>query len=80
MITIDNYNVDLADSKDQKLMLQIAKEMKFDRKVLGTRSDRDETPTGLQETPAIMEGSLRQIYFLTNSPKLKRIQKQLVVI
>ena len=43
MITIKNYNVDLASLQDKKLMYDFAKEMKFDTKVLGNKSTRDRT-------------------------------------
>ena len=41
MITNKNQNVDLAKILDKKLMLEIAKEMYFDRKALGKENTRD---------------------------------------
>ena len=43
MITIKNYEVDLASLSDKKLMYDFAKEMNFDIKVQGKKSTRGRT-------------------------------------
>ena len=43
MITNKNYNIDLANLSDKKLLYDYAKEMNFDVKVQGNKSTRDRT-------------------------------------
>ena len=43
MITNKNYNVDLANLVDKKIMYDFAKEMYFDEKATGNKSTRDRT-------------------------------------
>ena len=43
MMTNKNYNVDLANLLDKKLMFEFAKEMYFDEKAPGNKSTRDKT-------------------------------------
>ena len=54
MITNKNYNADLANLQDRKLMYDFAKEMHFDTKALGNKSTRDRTLIKLPKSPAIM--------------------------
>ena len=54
MITNKNYNVDLPNSQDKKIIYVFAKEIYFDGKTWGNKSTRDESPIGLLKTPGIM--------------------------
>ena len=54
MTTNENYKVDLANSSDKKLMYDFAKEMNFDEKGLGNKSNRDRTLIKLIKSPGLM--------------------------
>ena len=54
MITIRNYNFDLASSQDKKLMYDFAKEMNFDFEAPVNKSTRDRTLTKLLKSPGLM--------------------------
>ena len=54
MITNKNYNVDLANLSDKKLMYDFAKEMNFDLKAIGKKSTRDRTLIKLLKSPGLM--------------------------
>ena len=54
MITNKNYNVDLANLSDKKLMYDFAKEMYFDQKAMGKKSTRDRTLIKLLKSPGLM--------------------------
>ena len=60
MKTNKNYNVDLANLPDKKLMYEFGKEMYFDEKALGNKSVRDKSLIRLLQSPAIMAGSLKE--------------------
>ena len=68
MITNKNYNVDLANLQDKKLMYDFAKEMHFDTKVLGNKSTRDRTLIKILKTPAIMASGVSKTIFLSSDP------------
>ena len=67
MITNKNYNVDLANLSDKKLMYDFAKEMNFDLKAVGKKSTRDRTLIKLLKSPAIMASGVSTI-FLSSDP------------
>ena len=54
MIANKNYNVDLANLSDKKLMYDFAKEMNFDATGLGRKSIRDRTLINLLNSPGLM--------------------------
>ena len=54
MITNKNYNVDLANLSDKKLMYNYAKEMNFDLKAIGKKSTTDRTLIKLLKSSGLM--------------------------
>ena len=54
MITNKNYNVDLAELSDRKLLYDFAKEMNFDLKAQGNKSTQDRTLIKLLKSPRLM--------------------------
>ena len=70
MMTSENYNVDLANVSDKKLMYDFAKEMYFDDKTLGNKNGRDKSLIRLLKSPTIMAGSLKEskLRFLSSNP------------
>ena len=65
MIFNKNYNVDLANIQDKKLMYDFAKEMNFDLKAQGNESTRDKTLIKLLKSPAIMASGISKTRFLS---------------
>ena len=63
MNSIENYNVDLAYFSDMELMLEFAKEMNFDEKILSNRSFGDKCLNRCLKSPPIMARSFTQIFF-----------------
>ena len=61
--TDENFNVELADLLDKKLIFEFAKEMNFDEKALGKKSTRDKTLIRLLDSPFIMAKSLQKESF-----------------
>ena len=61
LITNKNYNVDLANLADKKLMYEFAKLLYFVEKVLGNRSTREKSLRKLLKTPAIMASEISTI-------------------
>ena len=53
MITIKNYNVDLASLTDKKMLYDFAKEMNFDSKAEDYKSTRDKSLKKLLESPGL---------------------------
>ena len=54
MITNKNYNVDLANLSDKKLIYDFAKEMNFYLKAIGKKSTRDRRLIKLLKSPGLM--------------------------
>ena len=54
MITNKNYNVDLANLSNKKLMFDFAKEMNFDLIAQAKKSPRDRTLIKLLKSPGLM--------------------------
>ena len=70
MINNKDYNVDHASLADKKLMYDFAKEMHFDQKAVGKKSNRDRTLIKLLNSPALMvsaSGNSKTI-FLSSDP------------
>ena len=68
MITNKNYNVNLASLADKKLMYDFAKEMHFDERRVGNKSNRDKTLINLLNSPAIMASGVSKTIFLSSDP------------
>ena len=79
MITNKNYNVDLAELSDKKLMFGFAKEIYFDEKVSGNKSTKDKSLTKLIQPLAVMAGSLENKIF-RNQTKQKQDFYLLILI
>ena len=65
MIFNRNYNVDLANLSDKKLMYDFAKEMNFDTKAQGNKSTRDRTLIKLLKSLAIVASGISKTIFLS---------------
>ena len=70
MITNKNYNLDLANLSDRKLMYDFAKEMSFDLKAIGKKSTRDRTIIKLLNSPGLMVSAsgVSKTIFLSSDP------------
>ena len=68
--TITNYdfNVDHSNEKDRKLIYEFAKEMNFDIRQKGNKSDRDKSIVRLLKSPAIMASGISKTRFLPSDP------------
>ena len=69
-ITNKNYNVDLANLSDKKIMFEFAKEMFFDEKTLGNKSARDNSLIRLLCSPAILGSGTSTIFLPENLDEL----------
>ena len=70
MITNKNYNVGLASLSDKKLMYDFAKEMHFDLKAVGIKSNRGRTLITLLKSPGLMisASGISKTIFLSSDP------------
>ena len=68
--TVTNYdfNIDHSNQQDRKLIYQFGKEMKFDIKQKGRKSDRDKSLIRLLKSPAIMASGISKTIFLSSNP------------
>ena len=68
--TITNYdfNVSHSNPKDQKLIYEFGKEMIFNIKQKGRKSDRDKSMIKLLKSPAIMASGISKTMFLSSDP------------
>ena len=68
--TITNYdfNVDHSNQKDRKLIYEFAKEMSFNIRQKGNKSDRDKSIVRLLKSPAIMASGISKTIFLPSDP------------
>ena len=68
--TITNYdfNVDHSNQQDRKLIFEFGKEMNFDIKQKGRKSDRDESMIRLLKSSAIMASGGSKTKFLSSDP------------
>ena len=66
--TITNYdfNVDHSNQQDPKLIYEFAKEMNFNIKEKGNKSDRDKSIIRLLKSPAIMASGVSKTIFLSS--------------
>ena len=68
--TITNYdfNVNHSNQKDRKLIYEFAKEMNFDIRQKGNKSDRDKSIVRLLKSPKIMASGISKTIFLPTDP------------
>ena len=66
--TITNYdfNVDHSNQQDRKLIYEFAKEMNFNIRQKGNKSDRDKSVVRLLKSPAIMASGITKTIFLSS--------------
>ena len=66
--TITNYdfNVDHSNQQDRKSIFEFAKEMNFNIKEKGNKSDRDNSIIRLLKSPAIMASGVSKTIFLSS--------------
>ena len=68
--TMTNYdfNVDHSNQQDRKLIYEFAKEMNFNIRQKGKKSDRDKSIVRLLRSPAIMASGVSKTIFLSSDP------------
>ena len=68
--TITNYdfNVDHSNQQDRKLIYDFAKEMNFNIKQKGNKSNRDKSVIRLLKSPTIMASGVSKTIFLSSDP------------
>ena len=68
--TMTNYdfNVSLSNPKDRKLIYEFAKEMKYNIRQKGRKSDRGRALIKLLKSPAIMAAGISNIIILSSDP------------
>ena len=68
--TMTNYdfNVDHSNQQGRKLIFEFAKEMNFNIKQKGKKSDRDKSIIRLLKSPANMASGISKILFLSTDP------------
>ena len=68
--TMTNYefNVDHSNQQDRKLIYEFAKEMNFNIRQKGKKSDRDKFIVKLLRSPAIMASGVSKTIFLSSDP------------
>ena len=68
--TMTNYefNVSLSNPKDKKLIYEFGKEMNFNMKQKGRKSDRERELKKLLKSPAIMASGVSKTVFLSSDP------------
>ena len=67
-MTIYDFNVSHSDPKDQKLIYEFGKEMNFNIRQKGRKSDRDKSMIKLLKSPAIMASGISNIIILSSNP------------
>ena len=68
--TMTNYdfNVDHSNKQDRKLIYEFVKEMNFNTRQKGNKSDRDKSIVRLLRSPAIMASGVSKTIFLSSDP------------
>ena len=66
IITNYDFNVDHSNQQDRKLIYEFAKEMNFNIKEKGNKSDRDKSIIRLLKSPAIMASGVSKTIFLSS--------------
>ena len=63
-----DFNADHSNQQDRKLIYEFVKELKFDIKQKGRKSDRDRSIIRLLKSPAIMASGISKTIFLSSDP------------
>ena len=63
-----NFNVDHSNQQDRKMIYEFAKEMNFNIKQKGNKSNRDKSIISLLKSPAIMASGISEKLFLSSDP------------
>ena len=63
-----DFNVSHSNPKDQKLIYKFGREMNFNIKQKGRKSDRDKSMIKILKSPAIMASGISNIIFLSSDP------------
>ena len=63
-----DFNVDHSNQQDRKLIYEFAKEMNFNIRQKGNKSDRDKSIIRLLRSPAIMASGVSKTKFLSSDP------------
>ena len=63
-----NFNVDHSNQQDRKLIYEFAREMNFNIKQKGNKSNRDKSIIRLLKSPSIMASGISKILFLSSDP------------
>ena len=63
-----DFNVDHSNQQDRKLIFEFAKEMNFNIKQKGKKSDREKSIIRLLKSLAIMASGISKINFLSSDP------------
>ena len=69
-ITNYDFNVDHSNQQDQKLIYEFAKEMNFNSREKGNKSDRDKSIIRLLRSPRIMASGVTTIFLSENADEL----------
>ena len=67
-ITNYDFNVDHSNQQDRKMIYEFAKEMNFNIKQKGNKSNRDKSIIRLLKSPAIMASGISKTIFLSSDP------------
>ena len=79
IITTNNYNFDHASLADKKTMYDFAKEMHFDLRAVGKKSNRDRTLIKLLKSQAIMASGVPNTISLSSDPDELRERLKLLL-
>ena len=67
-ITNYDFNVDHSNQQDREMIYEFAKEMNFNTKQKGNKSDQDKSIIRLLKSPAIMASGISKTMFLSSNP------------
>ena len=67
-ITNYDFNVDHSNQQDRKMIYEFAKEMNFNIKQKGNKSNRDKSIIRLLKSPAVIASGISKILFLSSDP------------
>ena len=67
-VTNCDFNIDHSNQQDRKLVYEFAKEMNFNIKQKGNKSERDKSIIRLLKSPAIMASGISKTIFLSENP------------
>ena len=67
-MTTYDFSVDNPNQQERKLIYEFGKEMNFNNKIKGRKSDRGRSPIRLLKSPAVMASSISKTIFLSSDP------------